>query len=72
MSEQQSPPRGMRDRLNDDRELETFEEWRQSSGAAIHPSLGDKTYYDKQRVKFTVEKPPYQYVSSFPVRQPLL
>jgi hypothetical protein len=63
--------KGMRDLLNDDRELESFEEWRKSSGADIHQALGAESHYDKQRAAFTVKKP-YQYVSNFSVRQTFL
>ncbi|KUJ13892.1 uncharacterized protein LY89DRAFT_149357 [Mollisia scopiformis] len=50
-------PTGLSDHLSDDKELKSFEQWRQGPGEQIHKALGAESHYDKQRMAFTVKKP---------------
>jgi len=55
-------PTGLRDRLNDRDELDTFGQWRAGPGERMHQAVGEESHYDNQRMAFTTKKP-YQCVN---------
>ncbi len=61
-------PTGLSDRLNDDDELDAFNEWRHGPGGQMHKAVGAESHWDKQRMVFTTRKP-YQLVNERRLRR---
>lgn len=47
----------MKWRLNDDKELDVYKEWRSGSGGEMLSAIKTATHYEKQRAVFTLQKP---------------